>query len=112
MLWIADFMHGPYVKDGKAKRKTYLCVIIDCHSRLITGYGFFFAENTFALEVTLKKAVLTYGVPLRYYCDNAKIFVSGYIHMVCARLGIALLHPDPHEPEPCGKVVMRSRYII
>lgn len=104
MLWISDFMHGPYVKDGKAKRKTFLCVIIDDHSRLLVGFGFFFAENTFALMVTYKQGVLGYAIPLKFYCDNAKIFVSGYIHMVCARLGTALLHPEPHNPEPRGKV--------
>jgi len=116
MLWIADFMHGPYVKEGKIKRKTYLCVIIDDYSRLLVGYGFFFAENTFALEVTLKLAVLAYGIPLKFYCDNAKIFVSGYIHMVCARLCTALIHSEPHDPEPRGKVeriirTIRDRFI-
>jgi transposase InsO family protein len=116
ILWIADFMHGPYIKDGKAKRKTYLCVIIDDHSRVLVGYGFFFAENTYALEVTLKLAVLTYGIPVKFYCDNAKIFVSGYIHMVCARLAIALIHSEPHEPEPRGKIervirTIRDRFL-
>lgn len=111
ILWIADFMHGPYIKNGKAKRKTYLCAIIDDHSRVLVGYGFFFAENTYALEVTLKVAVLTYGIPVKFYCDNAKIFVSGYIHMVCARLAIALIHSEPHEPEPRGKIERVNRTI-
>jgi transposase InsO family protein len=39
-LWISDFMHGPNIK----KQKTFLCCIIDDHSRVITGYGWYHKE--------------------------------------------------------------------
>lgn len=104
MLWTADFMHGPYVRNGKKKMKSYLCAIIDDHSRVITGARFFLQESSLSLQKTLKTAVLTYGVPARFYCDNGKVFVSGYIHLVCAKLGIALIHSKPYDSPSRGKI--------
>ena len=104
ILWTADFMHGPYVRDGKRKVKSYLCAIIDDHSRLITGALFYLAESSLSLQKTLKQAVMTYGIPQKFYCDNGKVFVSGYIHMVCAKLGTALIHSKPYDSPSRGKI--------
>ncbi len=104
ILWTADFMHGPFVQNGKKKMKTYLCAIIDDHSRLITGACFYLMESSLALQITLKQAVLTYGIPQRFYCDNGKVFTSGYIHMVCAKLGTALIHSKPYDSPSRGKI--------
>ena len=104
ILWTADFMHGPYAREGKKKLKTYLCAIIDDYSRLITGACFFLSENSLSLQKTLKQAVLTYGIPQRFYCDNGKVFSSGYIHMVCAKLGTALIHSKPYDSPSRGKI--------
>ena len=104
MLWTADFMHGPYLSVGKKKKKTYLCVIIDDHSRVLVGASFFFSEGSLSLQLALKEAILTYGIPRKFYCDNGKVFVSGYLHLVCARLGIALIHSKPYDSPSRGKV--------
>jgi putative transposase len=66
MLWTADFMHGPYLTAGRKKCKTYLCVIIDDYSRVLTGAAFFFQESSLALQITFKEAVLTYGIPQKH----------------------------------------------
>ena len=104
ILWTADFMHGPYVTKGKKKLKTFLCAIIDDYSRLIVGAFFFLSEHSLSLQKTLKQAVLTYGIPQRFYCDNGKVFSSGYIHMVCAKLGTALIHSKPYDSPSRGKI--------
>ncbi len=104
ILWTTDFMHGPYVRAGKKKMKSYLCAIIDDHARLITGAAFYTSESSLSLEKTLKDAVLTYGVPQKLYCDNGKVFVSGYLNMVCAKLGIALIHSKPYDSPSRGKI--------
>jgi transposase InsO family protein len=104
ILWTADFMHGPYATEGKKKLKTYLCAIIDDYSRLITGAQFYLSEHSLSLQKTLKQAVLTYGIPQRFYCDNGKVFSSGYIHMVCAKLGTALIHSKPYDSPSRGKI--------
>lgn len=111
MLWTADFMHGPYITVGKRKVKVYLCAIIEDHSRALVGAMFFFAESSLSLQITLKQAILTYGLPLKLYCDNGKVFVSGYLHLVCARLGIALVHSKPYDSPSRGKIERFNRTI-
>jgi putative transposase len=103
-LWVADFMHGPYIQVGKRKRKTYLCAIIDDHSRVIVGAGWYLNENTSTLAQTLKNAVNVFGLPQVFYCDNGSVFVSSYLHLVCAKLGIALVHSRPYDSPSRGKI--------
>lgn len=103
-LWVTDFMNGPCLKDGKRKRQAYLCAIIDDHSRMITGNGFYFYENSPALAYTLKRAISVYGIPNVLYCDNGSVFVSAYLQLVCARLGIALVHSKPYDSPSRGKI--------
>jgi hypothetical protein len=104
MLWTADFMHGPYITVGKRKVRTYLCIIIDDYSRILVGAMFFLAESSLSLQITLKQAILIYGIPRKLYCDNGKVFVSGYLHLICARLGIALIHSKPYDSPSRGKI--------
>lgn len=103
-LWTADFMHGPYIKIGRKKKKTYLCAIIDDHSRMIVGWGWYFHENCASLAMTLKSAISTFGLCLTFYCDNGKVFISNYLHLICAKLGIALVHSKPYDSPSRGKV--------
>ncbi len=106
-LWVSDFMHGPYIN----KKKTYLCCIIDDHSRLITGYGWFHSESSLSLEQTIKSAVMKYGIPKALYCDNGSAYISDNLHMSCARLGIALVHTKPYDPQAKGKIERLNRTV-
>lgn len=103
-LWVADFMHGPCGYTGARRCKTYLCAMIDDHSRLIVGARFFLAENTHALLCVVKQALLVYGLPKTLYCDNGKVFSTHYLQLACARLGIALAHSKPYDSPSRGKI--------
>ncbi len=103
-LWISDTMHGPYLKQGKRKQKTYLVGIIDDHSRMLVGTGWFFQENTLALEIVLKEAISRFGLPKMFYCDNGAIFSTQSLSLACARLGIALVHSRPYDSPSRGKI--------
>lgn len=103
-LWLSDFMHGQrFIIDGK-KRKLFLCGIIDDHSRLIVASRWMLHENTDALEVVLKNALLSYGLPKIFYCDNGAVYASTHLQLVCARLGIALVHSKPYDSPSRGKI--------
>lgn len=107
MLWIADFMHGPYLRDSSdhnRKKKTYLCAIIDDHSRLIIGSKFFFRENTLSLASVFKEAILQYGLPQKFYCDNGAVFSTAYLSLACARCKISLIHSKPYDSPSRGKI--------
>jgi transposase InsO family protein len=103
-LWVADFMHGPHLLVGSRKKKAYLCAIIDDHSRMIVGAGWYFCENSETLATTLKSAVSIFGMPNVFYCDNGSVFVSSYLQLVCAKMGIALVHSRPYDSPSRGKI--------
>jgi hypothetical protein len=71
-LWTSDFMYGPYLKDGKRKRQTYLCAVIDDHSRMIVGWLWSFSETAATLEMVLKEAIARFGLPSILYTDYAE----------------------------------------
>ncbi len=78
-LWLSDFMHGQHFKIDEGKRKLFLCGIIDDHSRVLVACRWTLHENTEALELALKDALLTYGMPKMLYCDNGA-FMSHHIY--------------------------------
>lgn len=104
MLWISDFMHGPYIISGGKKRKVYLCCIIDDHSRVIVSGKFFFHENSISLEAVLKEGIARFGLPKVFYCDNGSVYSSSSLQLACARLGISLVHSRPYDSPSRGKI--------
>lgn len=103
-LWIADFMYGPQVSEGRRKRTAILCDCIDDHSRVIVGARWSFSENTVALELMLKTAISRFGVPKVLYVDNGSAFSTLHLQVACARLGIVLIHSKPYDSPSRGKV--------
>jgi transposase InsO family protein len=103
-LWVADFMHGPYVRGDSGKRRAILCDILDDHSRVVVGARFAFSEDTADLLRTFRDAIATYGVPKRFYCDNGPAFTSRYLAEACARIDCTLLHSEPFDSPSRGKV--------
>lgn len=103
-MWQIDTSHGPFIKiDGK-KCKTYLIAIIDDASRLIVGYGFYPADNAVNVQITLKEAMLRYGIPKRIYADNGKPYKNVQLSLICARLGVSLLHAKAYHGNQKGKI--------
>ena len=103
-LWQGDVMHGPTVPDGRRRRKTYLIAFIDDATRVIPFAAFAFAENTAAFLPVFKQALLRRGQPGRLFVDNGAAYRSRQLALVCARLGIALIHARPFRPEAKGKI--------
>jgi transposase InsO family protein len=103
-LWVGDFMHGPRIATETGKRKTYLCAILDDHSRVAVGARWAFSEDTTDLLHTLRDAIATYGVSKRFYCDNGPAFIARHLKEACARIGCALLHSEPFDSPSRGKV--------
>lgn len=104
ILWTADIMYGPYILSGQKKMRSYLFAIIDDYSRVITAALFFNSDGSLSLAHTLRQAISVYGIPNKFYCDNGKVFSSGYIHMLCAKLGISLIHSKPYDSPSRGKI--------
>lgn len=103
-LWVTDFMYGPYVLKGKKKTPTYLCAILDDHSRLILAAKFLEDMRTGSFEAALKNAISLFGVPYRLYADNGKVFSESHLSLLSARLGFILVHSKPHDAASRGKI--------
>ena len=103
-LWMSDVMHGPSVADGRKRRKTYLIAFIDDATRVIPFAAFAFSENTAAFLPVFKQALLRRGQPARLYVDNGSAYRSRQLALVCAKLGVALIHARPYQPAGKGKI--------
>ncbi len=104
-LWMSDVMHGPRVLVGdRTKRKSYLLAFIDDATRVIPYATFTLAENTAAFLPVLRQAILRRGLPARLYVDNGSNYRSHHLALVCAKLGIALIHARPFQPQGKGKI--------
>ena len=103
-LWMSDVMHGPAVRvEGRKKRKTYLIAFLDDATRVVPFAAFAMAESTAAFLPQLKQAIIRRGIPKRLYVDNGAAYRSKHLALVCARLGITLIHARPYDAAAKGK---------
>lgn len=105
-LWQSDLKFGPYLPDPDHpghKIRTYLVVMIDDATRLVTHAEFYQSQKLPVLEDTFRKAVTCCGCPDNLYIDNGKIFVSQWLKLACAKLRIRHLNTRAYSPESKGK---------
>lgn len=103
-LWVADFMHGPRLREGRCLKKAILHAIIDDATRFVVCAGFAWHETVETLLGELMLAVRRFGIPQRLYTDNGPCYASAHLKLVCGNLGIHLAHTPPYRPQGRGKV--------
>jgi hypothetical protein len=105
-LWMVDFSPGPCLRPPNTKEAlhTQLCLIIDDHSRLVPFAAYYLQADTQSFHHTLKEAIRRRGLPRLLYTDHGGPFVNDHTRLVCARLGIRLLHAKPYHSWSKGKV--------
>ena len=104
-MWQSDVLHGPRVRDHRGHaRKAYLIAFLDDATRVIPHAAFAFAENTGAFLPVFRQALERRGVPKRLFVDNGSNYRSKILEIICARLGIALIHAKPYQPAGRGKI--------
>ena len=97
-LWQSDVMHGPKCGDGRRRRKTCMIVMIDDATRLVPWSAFAFSEGINDFLPVFRQALLRRGIPRKLLADNGSAYRSRRLDLVCARLGIALIHSRPYHP--------------
>ena len=104
-LWMSDVMHGPAViVEGKKKRKAYLLALLDDATRQVPYIAFALSENTAAFLPVLEQAIRRRGLCKRLYVDNGAVYRSHHLSLVCAKLGVTLIHARPYLPQGKGKI--------
>ena len=60
------------------------------------------SENVQAFLPVLKNALIRRGLPARLYVDNGAAYRSRQLALVCAKLGVVLVHARPYQPAGKG----------
>ena len=97
-IWQADTSNVMRIKINNKSETVYLVHIIDDASRLIVGEALTFHDNAIFFQNVLKKAVKTYGIPKILYVDNGAPYANSQLSLICANLGIHLIHAKPYSP--------------
>lgn len=105
-LWMADVMDGPSLKsDAKGgAQRNWLIATLDDHSRLIPHAQFYPQQKIRELLDCLRQGFERRGLPEALYTDQGKIFTGSQLKLVCANLGIRLLHARPYAAWSKGKI--------
>ena len=104
-LWVGDALHGPQViaPDGSL-RKAYLLSQIDGATRYMTHSYFALSEGAVDQEHGFKQAIAKHGPPRTYYVDLGSAYKAGSLVLICAELGIRLLHTAARDCEAKGVI--------
>ena len=115
-MWQADTAYLPYIEENGRKRRTYLIMILDDHSRLIVGGEIFYNDNAYNYQKVLKQAIATYGLPDKLYMDNGSSFKNEQLSFILGSLAIVESHAPVRDGAAKGKVernfrTLRSRWL-
>jgi len=105
-LWMSDVMHGPSVldEDDRRRHKSYLIALLDDATRVVPHAAFARNENVLAFLPVFARAIQRRGVPSRLYVDNGSAYRARHLALVCAKLGVTLIHARPYQPQAKGKI--------
>lgn len=107
--WQADSSHGPTIMVEGKKVTTWLISFQDDASRLIVHGEFFEHDNANNVQLCFKKAIAKHGKPIRIYLDNGGSYANQQLDLICAELGIQLIHTKPYHPTSHGKIERSHR---
>ena len=113
-LWHGDVCHL-VLPDGNGKtRKILVHGLLDDASRYFVALSARHAEQERDMLEVFCGALLQHPAPKTLYLDNGSTYRGDVLALVCARLGINLVHAPPYSPENRGKMervwrTMRSR---
>ena len=89
--------------DGK-KRKTYLFVWLDDHSRKILYAEYYWDEKLPRMEDSFKKMTLRWGLAEKIYLDNGHVYSAKHFAWLLAQLEIKKIHHKPYAAYCKGKL--------
>ena len=100
---MSDVMHGPKLRHGRTRRKSSLIAFIDDATRVVPLRRLRHRGERPGLPPRAQDALIRRGIPQRLYVDNGANYRSRQLALVCAKLGIALIHARPYQPAGKGK---------
>ena len=114
-MWMSDVMHGPKVGAGRQRHRTCLSLHRRRHPRHPLRCLCPRGEHR-RLPAGVQAGTDRRGLPHRLFVDNGANYRSQHLALVCAKLGIALIHARPYQPAGKGKIerwfrTVRSQFL-
>ena len=103
-LWQSDSCYLPAITENGEKRRTYVIMIIDDHSRMIVGGQIFYNDNAYNYQKVLRQAIATYGLPDKLYLDNGSTYSNRQLTHILDSLGIVEIHTPVRDGAAKGYV--------
>lgn len=103
-VWYGDSSVGPYLRQGKEKKKIWIIALIDDASRFIVGADVFFNDNFVNLMSVMRSAVIKYGKPKAFKFDNGASYRSKQMEILGSHLGSAIHYAPPYTPTGKAKI--------
>lgn len=103
-MWQADTCYMPAITEDGEERKVFCIAIIDDYSRVIVAAGMYESDNAYNFQKTLRRAVMTYGMPRLLYVDNGASYANDQLEKICGLTGIVLIHAKPRAANSKGKI--------
>jgi putative transposase len=103
-LWHGDVCHGPVIGgDGRWVRPK-IHALLDDRSRFVVVLEARTSESEADMLSLFVTALVRWGRPGALYLDNGSTYSGEALAVACARLGTALVHAKPYDPEARGKM--------
>lgn len=103
-MWQTDTCYFPYVNENGKSHRVYAICIIDDHSRLIVAGQLFYNDSAANFQSVFKRAVATYGIPMKLYADNGAPYANEQLSLICGSIGTTLLHTKVRDGASKGKI--------
>jgi len=103
-LWHTDVCHGPALTIEGRSAPLRVHALLDDHSRYVVAIQACPTERESEMLALIAKALRLHGAPEALYTDNGPTYIGDALATACGRLGIALLHAKPHDPQARGKM--------
>ena len=109
--WQADTSRGPVIEIGGKKTQTFLVAFIDDASRMVTHWQFYHNDNAVNMQDSFRQGIAKFGIPKMAYVDNGGPYDNLQLRLICASLGVALVHSRPYVPKGRGKIERHFRTV-
>lgn len=104
-LWHGDVCHGPTLIPAPNRRiPMRVHALLDDASRFVVSLRVADDEREETMLSVFAQALMEHGRPDALYLDNGSTYSGEILRLVCARLGITLLHARPYDAAARGKM--------
>jgi len=103
-LWHGDVCHGPTLKLEGKREPVRVHALLDDASRYVVALRVANNEREETMLSLFAQSLMEHGKCDALYLDNGSTYVGKILQLVCARLGITLLHARPYDAPARGKM--------